>query len=282
VSELVTTRIRATAAKLGLPHLTETLAGHVERADAAQMGYLDFLDLVLEEELAVREERRLHHALRASKMPHHKTIDDYDFSYQPELDPRKVRDLASLAFVEAKGNAALLGPPGVGKTRLAVALAVAACRAGYSVYFTTLDDMVRQLKAADAIGRLASKLRTYLRPHVLALDEVGYLPLARDEANLVFQMISKRYEKGAIVLTSNKARLNGDRSSATRSWPPRSWTTAPLRGHRHRRRILPDAPGPRQAKEVPEPPKPGSSNPRSGDFPWPSAATRTWPLTGDE
>ena len=138
-------------------------------------------------------------------MPHHKTLDDYDFSYQPELDPRKVRDLASLAFVEAKANAALLGPPGVGKTHLAVALAVAACRAGYSVYFTTLDDMVRQLKAADAIGGLASKLRTYLRPHVLVLDEAGYLPLARDEANLVFQTISRRYEKGAIVLTSNKA-----------------------------------------------------------------------------
>ena len=205
MSELVTARIRATAGKLGLPHLADALAGHVERADAGQMGYLDFLDLILEEELAVREERRLHHALRASKMPHHKTIDDYDFSYQPELDPRKVRDLASLAFVEGKANAALLGPPGVGKTHLAVALAVAACRAGYSVYFTTLDNMVRQLKAADAIGRLASKLRTYLRPHVLVLDEVGYLPLARDEANLVFQMISKRYEKGAIVLTSNKA-----------------------------------------------------------------------------
>lgn len=94
---------------------------------------------------------------------------------------------------------------GVGKTHIAVALAVAACRAGYSVYFTTLDDMVRQLKAADAIGRLASKLRAYLRPHVLVLDEAGCLPLGREEANLVFQMISKRYENGAIVLTSNKA-----------------------------------------------------------------------------
>ena len=182
MSELVTARIRATAAKLGLPHLAGTLTGHVERADAAQMGYLDFLDLILEEELAVREERRLRHALQASKMPHHKTIDDYDFSYQPELDPRKIRDLASLAFVEGKANAALLGPPGVGKTHLAVALAVAACRAGYSVYFTTLDDMVRQLKAADAIGRLATKLRTYLRPHVLVLD----LCRARDYADVVF------------------------------------------------------------------------------------------------
>ncbi|SEU47413.1 IS21-like element helper ATPase IstB [Nonomuraea wenchangensis] len=205
MSELVTARIRATATKLGLPHLAEHLNEHVGRADAARLGYLDFLDLVLEEEHAVREERRIRHALRISKMPHHKTLDDYDFSYQPELDARKVRDLATLAFVEAKANAALLGPPGVGKTHIAVALAVAACRAGFSVYFTTLDDMVRQLKAADAIGRLASKLRAYLRPHVLVLDEVGYLPLARDEANLVFQMISKRYEKGSILLTSNKA-----------------------------------------------------------------------------
>ncbi|WAX81039.1 ATP-binding protein [Streptomyces sp. KMM 9044] len=164
MSELVTSRIRTTATKLGLPHLTEALAEHVGRADAGQMAYLDFLDLVLEEELAVREERRFRHALRVSRLPHHKTIEEYDFSYQPELDPRKVKDLATLAFVEARSNVALLGPPGVGKTHIAVALAVAACRAGYTIYFTTLDDMVRQLKAADSIGRLASKLRTYLRP----------------------------------------------------------------------------------------------------------------------
>jgi DNA replication protein DnaC len=205
LSELVTGRIRATAAKLSMPHLAGHLDELVGRADDAQMGYLDFLDLVLGEEHAVREERRVRHALRVSKMPHYKTLDDYEFSHQPELDPRKVRDLATLAFVEARANAALLGPPGVGKTHLAVALAVAACRAGFTVYFTTLDDMVRQLKAADTIGRLASKLRFYLRPHVLVLDEVGYLPLARDEANLVFQLISKRYEKGSILLTSNKA-----------------------------------------------------------------------------
>jgi DNA replication protein DnaC len=205
VSELVTTRIQATAVKLGLPHLARTLEQHTARADRDAMGYLDFLDLVLEEELAVRDERRFRAGLRLSKLPHHKTLDEYDFSFQPDLDPRKVRDLATLAFVQAKANVALLGPPGVGKTHIAVALAVAACRAGFTVYFTTLDDMVRQLAAADAIGRLTGKLRTYLRPAVLVIDEVGYQPLERAEANLVFQVISKRYEKGSTLLTSNKS-----------------------------------------------------------------------------
>jgi DNA replication protein DnaC len=92
----------------------------------------------------------------------------------------------------------------VGKTHLAVGLAVAACRAGFSVYFTSLDDMVRQLKEAEAHGRLATKMRTYLKPSVLVVDEVGYQPLERAEANLVFQVISKRYETGSILLTSNK------------------------------------------------------------------------------
>ena len=204
MSELTATRIRTMAVKLGLPHLAEALNSHVQRADEAKMGYLDFIDLVLAEEHAVREDRRFRSGLRTSRLPHHKTLDDYDFSFQPELDPRKVKDLATLSFVEAKANAALLGPPGVGKTHIAIALAVAACRAGYSIYFTTLDDMVRNLKTAEAAGRLTSKLGSYLRPSVLVVDEVGYQPLERTEANLVFQVISKRYEKGSIILTSNK------------------------------------------------------------------------------
>ncbi|WP_329094807.1 IS21-like element helper ATPase IstB [Streptomyces sp. NBC_01439] len=204
MSEMVGTRIRTAAAKLGLPDLAESLKQCAGRADEARMGYLDFLDLVLAEELAVRDDRCFRLGMRLSKLPHHKTLDEYDFTFQPELDPRKIKDLATLAFVEAKGNAALLGLPGVGKTHIAVALSVAACRAGFSVYVTSLDDMVRQLKAAETAGRLNDKLRTYLRPGILFVDEVGYQPLERAEANLVFQVISKRYEKGSIILTSHK------------------------------------------------------------------------------
>ena len=104
-------------------------------------------------------------------------MEEFDFAFQPSLDVRKIRDLATLEFVKAKSNFCLLGPPGVGKTMLAVALAVAACQAGFSIYFTTLDDLVRRLRAAEATGRFNRQLQAFLRPAVLVVDEVGYLPL---------------------------------------------------------------------------------------------------------
>lgn len=205
MSELVTARIRAHAAKLGLPHLAEHAEVLLARAEAEQMGYLELLDLVLEEEVAVRDSRRFANALKLSGLPHRKTLTDFDFAFQPDLDARKVKDLATLAFVEAKANLCLLGPPGVGKTMLAVGLAIAAAQAGYSIYFTSLDDLVRRLRAAETTGRLGRQLQVYLRPAVLIVDEVGYLPLGRAEANMVFQLVSARYERGSMIITSNKS-----------------------------------------------------------------------------
>ncbi len=202
---LTTDRIRNHATKLGLTHLTDTVTQLVDRAEHAQMGYLDFLDLLLEEELGLREGRRFRNALKLSGLPHHKTLEEFDFAFQPDLDARKVRDLATLEFVTTKSNIALLGPPGVGKTMIAVALAVAACQAGFSIYFTTLDDLVRKLRAAEATGRFNRQLAAYLRPAVLLVDEVGYLPLSPAEANMVFQLVSRRYERGSMIITSNKA-----------------------------------------------------------------------------
>jgi DNA replication protein DnaC len=205
MSELLTTRIREAARRLHLGNLEENLDALVARAETTTMGYLEFLDLVLEDETGVREGRRFRNALKLSGLPHHKTVDEFDFAFQPDLDQRKVKDLATLAFVESRSNVALLGPPGVGKTMLAVGLAVAACQAGFSIYFTTLDDLVRNLKEAESTGRFAKKLQTYLKPSVLVVDEVGYLPLGRPEANMVFQLVSRRYERGSIIVTSNKS-----------------------------------------------------------------------------
>jgi len=205
MSALVTTRIREHATRLGMTHLGETVSELVTRAETDQMGYLDFVDLLLGEELGIREGRRFRNALKLSGLPHHKSLEDFDFTFQPELEPRKVRDLATLEFVERHGNVALLGPPGVGKTHLASALAVAACQAGFSVYFTSLDDLVRKLKLAQATGRFNRQLTSYLRPAVLVVDEVGYLPLDRAEANMVFQLVSRRYERGSMIITSNKS-----------------------------------------------------------------------------
>ena len=205
MNALTTDRIRASATGLGLTHLTETISTLVARAESQQMGYLDFVDLLLQEELGLREGRRFRNALKLSGLPHHKTLDEFDFPFQPGLDARKVRDLATLEFVRAKSNVALLGPPGVGKTMLAVALAVAACQAGYSIYFTTLDDLVRRLRTAEATGRFPRQLQAFLRPAVLVVDEVGYLPLDRAEANMFFQLVTRRYERGTMIITSNKS-----------------------------------------------------------------------------
>ncbi len=196
MSALTTDRIRDHATRLGLTHLTEVITAMVARAENQQMGYLDFVDLLLEEELGLREGRRFRNALKLSGLPHHKTLDEFDFAF---------RDLATLEFIRAKSNVALLGPPGVGKTMLDVALAVAACQAGYSIYFTTLDDLVRRLRTAEATGRFPRQLQAFLRPAVLVVDEVGYLPLDRTEANMFFQLITRRYERGTMIVTSNKS-----------------------------------------------------------------------------
>ena len=180
--------------RLGLQHIQSSLSDTLRRAEKEDWGQLQLLDHLLEEEIAAREARRIRAGLKLAAFPFVKTLDAFDFAFQPSIDKARVMDLAALTFLQRKENVLLLGPPGVGKTHLAIALAVRACQHGASVYFTTLDGMIRSLAAADAAGKLSRKLKTYTtKSQLLVVDEVGYLPLNRAEANYLFQVVAARY-----------------------------------------------------------------------------------------
>lgn len=206
MNDLTLDRILEHCQKLGLQNVQSSLSETLSRAEQEEWGQVRLLDHLLEEEIAARESRRIRAGLKLAAFPFIKTLDAFDFAFQPTLDRARVMDLASLTFLQRKENVLLLGPPGVGKTHLAIALAVRACQHGASVYFTTLDGMIRALAAADAVGKLSQKLKSFTtKSQLLVIDEVGYMPLNRAEANYLFQVVSSRYEKSSLILTSNKA-----------------------------------------------------------------------------
>lgn len=190
---------------LRVGRIAEVLDGHTQRAVAANMSHLDFLCGLIQEAMQAQEDRLVERRIKAARLPYLKTLEQFDFKFQPSVSRQKVADLVTLRFNENHENVILLGPPGVGKTHLAIALALKACEAGYKVLFLTLADLVAQLHAALADHSLTTRLKALSRVALLLVDEVGYVPLGKTGADHLFQVIARRYETGSIMLTSNKA-----------------------------------------------------------------------------
>jgi DNA replication protein DnaC len=205
MSELVHARVVDHLTRLRLPHVAERLDALLSQAARAEPSYLDFLDEVLREEVSSKQKKRVHMGIQIAHFPAVKTLDDFDFKFQPGVDAKLVKELATGRFVANAENVLMFGPPGVGKTHIAIGLGRAVVEAGHSVLFTTATALIGSLSKAENDGDLGEKLSFYAKPKLLIIDELGYLPFERRSAHLFFQMVSRRYERGSIMLTTNQA-----------------------------------------------------------------------------
>ena len=190
--------------ELRLPFMRQHVDDLIRQAAAGQWSHAEFLARLVEGEAAGRQDRARLRRIAQARFPVVKTLEQFDFTWPSKINRSVVQDLFRLAFVREKANAILVGGVGLGKSHLAIALGYAACEAGFRVRFATAVDIVNTLLAADRTGRLVAEMKKYTRPDLLVCDELGYLPIDKRGADLLFQVISQRYERGAIVLTTNK------------------------------------------------------------------------------
>jgi DNA replication protein DnaC len=197
-------RIRRHLVGLNMPRALEVIEHILRRIERGEISALEAIDTLLGEELTLREGRRVRSALKMGRLINIKTLSGFDFSFQPSLDRDRIMALAQLDFVDRHEAVHFLGQPGCGKTHLALALGVEAVKSGRSVYFATLADIVSSLAKAEREGTLRERLRFLCRPQLLIVDEIGYLPVISGGGNLFFQLVNARYERGAMILTSNR------------------------------------------------------------------------------
>jgi DNA replication protein DnaC len=189
--------------QLNLTQLEAILPTLLDQARQEQWTYETLLERALAAELDGRQRKAMARRLKVARIPGKKTMDGFDFSFQPTLSERQLRELADLSFVRTCTNVIFLGPPGTGKTHLSLALANQALTTGHSVLFTTLTELAQALESASHPGLMRQRLRRYIAPSLLVIDEVGYTTLSQEQAHYFFELVTARYEHGSIILTSN-------------------------------------------------------------------------------
>jgi DNA replication protein DnaC len=189
---------------LKLPYILEHFEELTRKAGSEQWSHVEFLARLVEGEAAERQDRACARRIKQARFPVLKTLEQFDFTWPTKINRLAIQNLFRLKFIEDKANAILISGVGLGKTHLAIALGLAACQAGPRVRFATAIDIINGLLAAHKAGRLVKELKQYTRPELLIIDELGYLPIDQRGADLLFQIISQRYERGAIVLTTNR------------------------------------------------------------------------------
>lgn len=190
--------------RLQLSRITDILDNYLERVNKDDISIIEALDYLIGEERQFKEERSLNTRINVAGFPFRKSIDDFDFSFQPSIDLKIINELRTMRFIHNKENVILLGAPGVGKTHLAVGLGIDIIKNNFSVYFINCHDLITKLNRACFENNLETQLKTLCKYKVLVIDEVGYLPFDKQGANLFFQLVSRKYEKNSIILTSNK------------------------------------------------------------------------------